>query len=428
MKRYNNKKRKFLACIITAILAGSLSGCKTSGQEKTPVSDTKGQNGLQLQYSVEKYKDQMVQDRVALTEYQSSYKEEAASIRKTEYPNVHFENCEFIDLPQVDELEMLVGKERGMSVQESWDTITNWLEEIGKPDAIDMKHDVRVVTMQFETDDTKEPPYMYPGFYEHMSELESGNGALVNCNQCHMQIAGNGIYSMSDGKITEYLGLKTKSIGDALGAHMEDVVEAGTLSQFNGRKYELTDGKLSVQKGAQLVKDYFLAGTPFACKEGISVDIPWVQVCRLKKDVYAYDYMVRRVYRGVPFVYMDHGSYRYDGNYTIGGDSKHAYVIDHAGVTAYHGYNEAEKLIPLVADRKIISVKQMAEILEKGLAPHVDIHVTSVGLAYLPVVFDSNYEERMIFPCWQLTGDSQTKGRHIGVFVDAFTGEIYYFT
>ena len=87
----------------------------------------------------------------------------------------------------------------------------------------------------------------------------------------------------------------------------------------------------------------------------------------------------------------------------------------------------AERLKPLRKAKKITQ-RQMAEILGEKLAPHVNIHATSVGLAYLPVVFGGNYEERMIFPCWQLTGESRTKGRHIGVFVDAFTGEIYYYT
>ena len=422
--------RGLCACVLGVILAGSLSGCSRQparDPEKEPVPGAAGQEKPELKFSVEKYRERILADRVDLSEYKSSYWEEAERVAGTDYGNVHFEGCEFLDLPDTEELEMMAGLDHGITVEESWDTVAEWLKRIGKQDVVDMKQDLRVVSPQFETDDSKEPPYYYAGFYEHMDEMESGSGALVNCNQCHIQIAGNGIYSMSDGKITEYLGLETRSIRDALGNNLGDMVESGTLAELENKSYKLPDGKLTVGEGAGLVKKFFQSGTPFPCEDGLSVDVPEASICRLG-DVHVYDYMVRRIYRGVPFVYMDYGSYRFDGGYMIGGDIKHAYVVDDTGVTAFAGYNEAERLVPLIKDRNIIGVRQMAEILGEKLAPHVNIHATSVGLAYLPVVFGEGSKEHIIFPCWQLTGESRTKGRHIGVFVDAFTGEIYYYT
>ncbi len=423
--------RGLCACVLAVILAGGLSGCSRQepalDPEKEPVPGAAGQEISELRFSVEKYRERMLADRVELSEYRSSYREEADRVADTDYANVHFEGCEFLDLPDAVELEMMAGLDHGITVQESWDTVAAWLERIGKQDAVDMKQDLRVVSPQFETDDSKEYPYNYAGFYEHMDEMESGSGALVDGSRCHMQIAGDGIYSMSDGKITEYLGLETRSGRDATGDNIGDILESGTLEEMADISYKLPGGKLTVGEGAGLVKDYFMAGTPFPCEDGLSVDIPEASVCRLG-DAHVYDYMVRRVRNGVPFVYMDHGSYRFDGGYLIVGDIKHAYVVDDTGVTAFAGYNEAERLVPLVTDRKIIGVSQMAEILGEKLAPHVNIHATSVGLAYLPVVFGEGNDEYIIFPCWQLTGESRTKGRHIGVFVDAFTGEIYYYT
>ena len=422
--------RGLCACVLGVILAGSLSGCSRQparDPEKEPVPGAAGQEKPDLKFSVEEYRERMLPDRVDLSEYKSSYREEADWVADTDYGNVHFEGCEFLELPDTEELEMMAGLERGITVQESWDTVAEWLERIGKQDVVDMKQDLRVVSPQFEKDDSKEHPYDYAGFYEHMDEMESGAGALVDGSQCHMQIARDGIYSMSDGKITEYLGLETRSIRDALGDNLGNILESGTLAELENKSYKLPYGKLTVGEGAGLVKNYFMAGTPFPCEDGLSVDIPEVSVCRLG-DAHVYDYMVRRVRNGVPFVYTDYGSRRYDGGYIIQGDVKHAYVVDDTGVTAFAGYNEAERLVPLVTDRRIIGVRQMAEILGEKLAPHVNIHATSVGLAYLPVVFGEGSKEHIIFPCWQLTGESRTKGRHIGVFVDAFTGEIYYYT
>ena len=430
--RYDRIRYGICAGVLAVIVAGSLSGCgkqepeRTSVPDRTDASEPVGQDVPELKFSVEKYREKMLPDRGELAGYESRYREEAAWLLKKDYGNVDFENCEFLDLPKTGEVEMMAGLERGITVQESWDTVAEWLERIGKQDAVDMKKDLRVVSPQFDTDDRKKMPYYYAGYYEHMDEMESGAGALVNSGQCHMQITGDGISSMSDGKITEYLGLETRSLRDALGDNLGAVVESGTLAELEKKSYKLPGGKLTVGEGSELVKEYFQSGTPFPCEPDISVDVPEASICRLG-DAHVYDYTVRRVYRGIPFVYMDYGR-NIDRGYLIQADVKHAYVVDDAGVTAFAGYNEAEKLVPLVTDRKIIGIRQVAEILGEKLAPHVTIHATSAELVYLPVVFGDNYEERMIFPCWQLTGESKTGGRHFAVYVDAFTGEIYYYT
>lgn len=92
------------------------------------------------------------------------------------------------------------GGVHGITTQESWDTIKDWLESIGKLDTTDMDSEVRIINSDLGMDDTKETPYSYPALKDHM-DLASGAGALVNTNECHIQIADNGIYSMSDGKI-----------------------------------------------------------------------------------------------------------------------------------------------------------------------------------------------------------------------------------
>ena len=159
--------RGLCACVLAVILAGGLSGCSRQepalDPEKEPVPGAAGQEIPELRFSVEKYRERMLADRVELSEYRSSYREEADRVAGTDYANVHFEGCEFLDLPDTVELEMMAGLERGITVQESWDTVAAWLERIGKQNAVDMKQDLRVVSPQFETDDSKEYPYNYAG-------------------------------------------------------------------------------------------------------------------------------------------------------------------------------------------------------------------------------------------------------------------------
>ena len=310
-------------------------------------------------------------------------------------------------------------------MQESWDTIEAWLKSIGKSDEVDMKKEVRIATEQLGTDENED----WFLLYDHMSELDSGTGAFLSNNKCHILILANGICSMSDGKITEYMGYTTKAKHDALGTNTEDVVETGTFSGMKDKTYELIDGELSVQEGSELVKEYFMAGTPFPCADNVTIDIPEVNVFRLG-DVYGYDYMLRRAYCSVPFVYMDYGNFQVDADYSPCGDIKHAYVVDDSGVTSFVGYNEAEKLISLAVGQDIIGLEQMAEMVSEKLASSISVHVESAGLVYFPVHFDSfeSEESNLIIPCWEIAGTDGSNGKGIRIYCDVFTGDVYYYT
>lgn len=419
--------RRFYCGFAAAALAIGLVGCQNSDP-----SAQESMSGFQIsepekritELSMEKYAENLAENRTAISGYETQYQEEMKAIKESRYDNFHYENCRFAEFPDIDELEVLECQDHGITVQESWDTIEQWLESIGKLDKIDMKKEVRVVSEQLGTDENDE----YFLFYDHMSELDSGKGAFINNNLCHMQIV-DGIYSMSDGKITEYLGYSTKADDDALGVNEQEVIESGTYTEMENKTYELIDGTMSVQECAQLVKDFFLAGTPFPCADGITVDIPEVRVFRLG-DVYGYDFMVRRVYNQVPFAYMDYGAYQFDGTYFPDGDIKHAYVADSSGVTAFAGYNESEKLVLLASGDEIIGAEQTVKNLSEDFASSVNVHVESMGLTYFPVQFSyfKDTDARVVLPCWEIAGTDGSNGKEIRIYCDVFTGEIYYYT
>ena len=216
---------------------------------------------------------------------------------------------------------------------------------------------------------------------------------------------------------------------DAFGDHAEDTVESGKVSELAQKEYTLISGNLSVEQGAELVKDYFSAGTPFPCENGVTVDVPEVRIFRLG-DVYGYDYTVRRKYENVPFAYMDTGHYRFYADYLSDADIKHAYVVDDTGITAFCGYNEARKLTELISDDSMISFKQMLEFLRSGLASRLNINVERAGLVYFPVKLQGSAEkeEVIVLPCWEVFGVNEIKNEKIWIYVDVFTGEIYYYT
>lgn len=426
--RYAILYRIMFFCIAATLVCG-LSGCGNSEErEKSGISISE-QKDVEIGFSVDSYVEKISDARIAIGECQAQYEEEINSLRRETYDNVSFGDCEFSEFPETEQLNVLVGLEHGITTQESLDTIENWLNMIGKYDEIDINKEIRVATEQFETDDSVEYPYNYVSFLEHISELDSGAGAFLDTNKCHIQIAGNGIYSMSDGKITEYLGETSKVALDALGIYSGETIAEGTLDELGSEKYELMTGELSVQEGADLVKEYFMAGTPFPCEEGVTVDIPEVAVFKLG-DVYGYDYIVRRIYNSVPFAYKDYGTFHGSEDYSVDEDIKHAYVVDDSGVSAFSGFNESERLVTLLAGDKIISLEQMAEMLSRDLASYLEIQVKYVDFVYAPIKFSQSDDpnERIILPCWELMGRNMVKDENIRIYVDAFTGEIYYYT
>ena len=140
--------------------------------------------------------------------------------------------------------------------------------------------------------------------------------------------------------------------------------------------------------------------------------------------------MVRRTYEDVPFAWREYGITEQPDAYSVTPDIKHAYIIDETGVCAFAGYNESEKLNTLYEDSKIIDLESASNILKSGLAKHITTEVISEEIVYLPVDMAPSEvgAEKMIYPCWEFKGVNTTKNENIQIYVDAFTGEIYYYT
>ncbi|MCD7922778.1 MAG: hypothetical protein LUG27_10190 [Clostridiales bacterium] len=431
MHRNYRKVRWFMVGAALLCLMG-FAACATSDQEGETVSEVstdsiEDADSPDTVFSVEDYQEKILRDLTPISVCREQYDTEIETVRHSEYSRINFENCEFDSFPESEDMKLLVAEDHGITVEESWDTIENWLESIGKKSEIDMETEVKVVSTELGVDAGGN----YYTFYNHMSELSSGEGAFIDNNLCHIQITSGGIYSMSDGKITEYLGSTSSAAMDALGYSYseEDVVAYGSYSELANEKYELASGEMTVEEGAEMVLEYFRQGTPFPPEEGVENEIAEVCVFKLK-DIYAYEYIMRRIYDGIPLAYMQTGSYQINGDVFPACDNKNAYVMDDSGVTAFSGYNEAEKMTTLYSEKEIIGLEDLAVFLDEKLASQLNIKAETAGLVYYAVNFldSEDPEEKIIFPCWEIRGVNQIKNEGIRLYVDVFTGDIYYYT
>ena len=60
----------------------------------------------------------------------------------------------------------------------------------------------------------------------------------------------------------------------------------------------------------------------------------------------------------------------------------------------------------------------------------MNINVERAGLDYFPVKLQGSAEkeEVIVLPCWEVFGVNEIKNEKIWIYVDVFTGEIYYYT
>ena len=87
-------------------------------------------------------------------------------------------------------------------------------------------------------------------------------------------------------------------------------------------------------------------------------------------------------------------------------------------------------LTPLYTDDKIISFDNAVKILDEKLAKQLSIKVDMVNFVYMPFSFSESEKitDIVSFPCWEFKGINTRKSEKICIYVDAFTGDVRYYT
>lgn len=424
--------KKIKICLAAVIYTLCLTGCSAQIEKDIIGSETPSAvpNGTTTNETSEdelsEFTINFVPNRINIAEYQNQYRDEINEIKESSYDTISFQDCEMMPLEGIEQVGVYRLYSADMGVDESIEIIENWLKEIGREN-IDLETELRDASGQYERNESRDYPYDYQAVYDYYPEFDSGHGFFVNTNQCYIQMGSDGIYSMSDGSITDFLGLDSLAAMDALGVNEENVVDRGSISEKSDAVWELTDGEMTVGDAARVVKDYFEAGTPRQNPPGISVDIPTVEVFALE-DKYGYAFSVRRVYYGVPFAYATTGGRTYySTDYDIREDVKTAYVIDHDTVAAFTGYVDAEQLEGLIEEQtEIMSLKDAVSLLNDFFAVNMKLEVRKVGLVYCTYADETG--NRIVYPCWQFEGMNATNAQMMRVYVNVLSGDVYYYS
>ena len=401
-------------------IVGSTTEDVSANNSDTDVSNSEKDENNDFQLDIE-----LLSNRINISDYKSQFESDIAEVKSSEYKNIDLKDADILSLGDVEKVGIYQLCPKGMEADESIEIIKNWLADIGCSD-LDLEKELRDAGAQYADERTNaEYPYDYVAVYDYYPEFDSGEGFFINTNRCYIQMGNSGIYSMSDGSITEYLNSDKLAARDALGSNSEIIVSSGKVSDMADEEWELVSGNVKVGDAAKVVKEYFEAGTPGPNYEGISVDVPEVKVFELG-DKYGYAFTVRRVFCGVPFAYSETG-YRTFYDYYIYEDMKTAYMINGDTVAAYTGYSEAEQLESLIEEQEdILSLKDAVSYMSDFLASNLMFKVNKAELVYCICEYEE--ENQIIYPCWQFEGINITNSQEMRVYVNALSGDVYYYS
>lgn len=414
-----------------------LCGCgntKSQQEDKNQQSQSAETETKKINFSEEKYEEKIVDNRIAIAEYPKRYEQEIQEIQNLSYPNIHFtEDCTFDPFPEeLSRLSVFYTTAHGMSVQEGLETLENWLVSIGKQEEIDLEKEVRVMGADLEMDESKGAPECYPLLSDvSIEQLGSGDALLLDTKQCYAMVGVEGIFMMSDGKLSAYLGENPKPINDIYLKYDLKLLQSGNLEELKEEVYPLISGDYKIGESAKQVKEYFEKGTPFSMAEGVKIDIPDVSVYRLEADTCMYTFNVRRWFENMPYLYLQDTDIAnsYEG-YAIEESMKYVNVVDDTGVSTFKGPSESDVVHPLYQDTQMVGVEQALDIASKKLASFLKLEVQEVKIGYASYMTDTgqgfNEDTAVYYPFWKFSGVNTVKNQMLNVYVDMISGAVYY--
>lgn len=396
-----------------------------------------------ISYDVNDYKERLRTDRISVQDYGSQYSEDVSTVANMDYKQLHFDDVEFSDFPETNCLVLAASGQEEISVEDILEKTESWLRKIGKEDEVDLETELGFnylnhPYLEISEDDLvlgDDPDFMWPLFYDHISELKYGSGAFIERNDCYMQSGAEGIYAMSDGAVSAFLkskGIESSAHDIVAPGEFGTKVASGKIEELAEDSYTLLDGEMSIGEGSDAVEEYFLEDDARIRRDGVSLKAENIAVYEMHEleDYYYYEYSMRRFYYGIPLATSEDGTYSFYGTYHIAGEGGRAYVANHDGVTAYAGISDGKEMIPLLSEDSLISVAEAAEILSESLASQINVSVDLIELVYLDLRFEGSEDptETIYFPCWCFSGKNRVKDEKIALYVDALTGDVYYYT
>ena len=431
------KNKVILLIVLCLMVTVPLASCSKNGKDSSSESNsstvvTATENRLEG-FSTEDYIKKVSSELKPIQSCKNDYEAQVKKLAENTSSKIDFSNCEFKPIDKINSINLLgLTKRTKPSEDEVVEEFEKILKRYNLDNVLDIKRELRDASNQFpRIENPDDYPYFYPSVFENRGKFTDGGwGFFIDTHEFYLAYGINGYYSFSDGVMVDYSQSEKLAGPDAYGVWSGDIVDSGPYSSMKDKTYKLLNGEVKVCDAAEMVKDYFMKGTPYSPEEGITVDIPYVIVFKMR-DICGYEFKLRRIYNDVPFAYADTGNRHFYQPLQLDEDIKAAFTITGDSVNAFCGYNEAQPIVKLTEDvDQMIDVKTAAEILEQKIARELNVRIDTVEFCYLPVQMSDTDDSvgRYVCPCWGFFGEVINDGKGIRLYIDALTGELYYYT
>ncbi|MBR0132060.1 MAG: hypothetical protein IJM14_03135 [Lachnospiraceae bacterium] len=447
---------KIICCVCVILFLLLLIACARNNgsdrqNEERKIENTSGgivrENDTYV-FSSDEYNKVLSEYRKNISECIADYEEDINKLKQTEQTdtcNISFENCEFVDIPQIDTLEVLEYKREEISVDDAIGMIENTINRLGLNDKVNIESELKDASAQLPnepvvdeisgqamTDDAGNIITDYPKVLDKKDRFDSGKGFFINSDILHIQMGDCGVYSFSDGVINKN---KKEPKGycffDIYPMDDEKLIKKGNFDELKDEKYNLLDGEISIKDAVEATKEFFKEGTPLSAAENVDIEVIDVSVYKFNDELYRYCFEIRRKYKNIPFVLGSTGHKRVN-DILIDDMGKTATTISGSTVNAYLGFNEHQGFNSLFSDTRILSVYDAYLELKAKIGQNLNFNVKKVELVYVPTEAYANTDTtiniirpKVIYPCWSFIG-YYSEGE-LRAFIDVFTGDIYYY-
>lgn len=203
---------------------------------------------------------------------------------------------------------------------------------------------------------------------------------------------------------------------------LDKVYYAGAADGSLEDTYETETGTISVGDAITQVENYFNQDFPIALTGEMEYRVSKVYILKMPDGTYAFDFLMRRSYKGVLFESAQSGTFAYDVEESV--DLTEAVLSGKDHVLFFNGFQCNRTVEETQNISEIISPEKAAEYISQKIGGNTVYTITGIELSYSEVKID---EENVIYqaaPVWMFIAANKTNGRETRFYVDAVTGEV----
>ena len=186
--------------------------------------------------------------------------------------------------------------------------------------------------------------------------------------------------------------------------------------------YKTKTGKMTVRQAIGQVENYFNKNFPMPFEHKFNYRVFKVYILKMDKENYAFEFNMRREYRGIPYESAVSGTSAYGGNEVP--ELMDAVLEGEDQVTFFNAFIYNLNIRKDQVIHEIYSPEKAMEKVAERIADQTKYTVEGIELEYLPALVKEGLSDRICKPAWVILTTNQTDGKETRFYVDAQTGEL----